>query len=132
MIPVESRVLVESHSMLVAGLEGVVGSMSVKCYSKSLISEDTHKDILELNLPNREKVTRVLLNVQQTIKQKQEMFEEFVNMLDELTCCNHLIEELRRKKELFLKVSCGIFAEPCVILWQVLMCVRDTCAFQAL
>ena len=102
MIPVESRVLVECHSMLVAGLEADIVSMSVKCYSKSLISEDTHKDILELNLSNREKATRVLL---QTIKQKQEMFEEFVNMLDELTCCNHLIKELRRKKELLLKVS---------------------------
>ena len=114
MIPVESRVLVECHLMLVAGLEAVIVSMSVNCYSKSLISEDTHKDVLELNLSNCAKATRVLLNVQQTVKQKQEMFEEFVNMLDELTCCNHLIEELRRKKEFLLKVSCVIFAEPYV------------------
>ena len=105
--------LVECHGMLVTGLIAAVASLSVNCYSKSLISEDTHEDILQLNLSSRDKVARVLLNVEQTIEQKREMFEEFVIVLDELTCCDHLVQELKRKKALLLEVSCAVLAEPC-------------------
>ena len=107
--------------MLVAGLDAAVASLSVNCYSKSLISEDTHKDILQLNLSSRDKVTRVLLNVKQTIEQKREMFEEFVIMLDELTCCDHSVQELKRKKALLFEVSCVVLAEPCA--WSYLRSV---------
>ena len=113
--------LVECHGMLVAGLDAVVTTLNVTCYSKSLISEDTHKDILQLNLSSRDKVTRFLLNVKQTIERKREMFEEFIIALDELTCCDHLVQELMRKKALLLEVSCVILAEPCA--WSYLCSV---------
>ena len=85
--------------MLVTGLEENVDSLSHKCYGKRLISEDTYKCIQQLNLTDSQKTARLMLNVKQTIEQKQEMFEEFVNVLDELTCCDHLIEALKKMKE---------------------------------
>ena len=108
----------ECHGKLVAGLDAVIGSLSVNCYSKSLISEDTHKDILQLNLSSRDKVTRFLLNVKQTIEQKREMFEEFVIVL---ACCDHLVQELKRKKALLFEVSCVVLAEQCA--WSYLRSV---------
>ena len=85
--------------MLVTGLEASYLSLSHQCYGKGLISEGTYKSILELNLTNSEKTARLLLNVKQTIEQKQEMFEEFVNVLDELGACEHLVEALKKTKE---------------------------------
>ena len=105
--------LLECHDTLVTGLEVNVDSLSHKCYGKRLISEDTYKCIQQLNLTDSQKTARLMLNVKQTIEQKQEMFEEFIIVLDELTCCDHLVQELKRKKALLLKVSCVVLAEPC-------------------
>ena len=100
MIAVECRVLVECHDTLVTGLEASFLSLSHKCFGKGLISEGTYKSILELNLTNSEKTARLLLNVKQTIEQKQEMLEKFVNVLDELgASCEHLVEALKKTKE---------------------------------
>lgn len=86
--------------MLVTGLETSFLSLGDKCFSKGLISEGTYKRILELNSTHHEKTAQILLNVKQTIEQKPEMFETFVNVLDELgDCYNHLVEALKRAKE---------------------------------
>ena len=94
----------ECHDLLVTGLEATVDSFSTKCYSGHLISEDALKDVTELNIPNRKKATRVLCNVKRTIEQKHEMFEKFLSVLKELTCCDHLVEKLERKKALLCEV----------------------------
>ena len=98
--------LLECHDTLVTGLEVNVDSLSHKCYGKRLISDDTYKC-------DSKKTAQLMLNVKQTIEQKQEMFEEFIIVLDELTCCDHLVQELKRKKALLLEVSCAVLAEPC-------------------
>ena len=93
--------------MLVTGLEVNVDSLSHKCYGKRLISEDTYKCIQQLNLTDCQKTARLMLNVKQTIEQKHEMFEEFVNVLDELgPSCNHFVQELKRRKELLKGELC--------------------------
>ena len=92
--------LVKCHDTLVTGLEASFLSLSHKCFGKGLISEDTYKRILELNSINSEKTAQLLLNVKQTIQQRQEMFEEFVNVLDELgASCDHLVEVLKKTKQ---------------------------------
>ena len=105
MIPVECQALKKCHDTLVEGLEANVLSLSHKCHSKGLIYDDTYKRILELKvLTNSEKAAQLLLDVKKIIKKKQEMFEKFINVLDELTCCDHLIEALKKMKE-HLQVS---------------------------
>ena len=104
MVAVECRVLVMCHAKLVAGLESSVSSLSDKCYSKFLISEDTRKAILELNLTNSDKTAKLLLNVKETIKQRPEKYEEFVGVLAETTCFEHLVEELRKERSHLCKV----------------------------
>ena len=42
----------ECHDLLVTGLEATVDSFSTKCYSGHLISEETLKDVTELNITN--------------------------------------------------------------------------------
>ena len=99
----------ECHDTLVTALEANFLSLSHKCFGKRLISDDSYKRILELNLTNSEKTARLLLNVKQTIEQKQEMFEKFVNVLDEFdTSCNHLVETLKKTKE---HLQAGLHAE---------------------
>ena len=97
--------LKKCHDTLVEGLEANVLSLSHKCRSKGLIYDDTYKRILELNvLTKSEKTAQLLLDVKQIVKMKPEMFEKFLNVLDELTCCDPLIEALKKMKE-HLQVS---------------------------
>ena len=116
MVAVECRVLVKCHAKLVAGLELSVGSLSAKCYSKSLISEDTRKAILELSSTNSDKTAKVLLNVKEIVKQRPELYEKFVEVLVELTCCDHLVEELRRERALLYKVFQLLSEEAMIII----------------
>lgn len=102
-VPVECQVLLEYHDKLVIGLQSTINSVSASCYSRYLISEDTHKAVLELNLTNADKAMKVLLNIKQTIQQKKDMFKEFIDLLYDLECCRHLAEEITRKKEASMK-----------------------------
>ena len=92
------KILVECHDRLVTGLQAAIGTVSSSCFARSLISEDTYKFVLELNITNAEKTRRVLLNVKQTIQQQEEKFQEFVDILHEVSGCGHLAKELMMKK----------------------------------
>lgn len=93
----------EFHERLVIGLQNTINSVSSSCYSHYLISEDTLKAVLELNLTNADKATKVLLNVKQTIEQKKDMFGKFISILDNFESCQHLAEEITGKVETLLK-----------------------------
>lgn len=99
----ECQVLLEYHDKLVTGLQNTITSLSAACYSQYLISEDTYRAVLELNLTNADKAMKVLLNVKETIEQKVDMFAEFVHVLDNFDCCTHLAEEIASKRDALVK-----------------------------
>ena len=98
--------LLEYHERLVIGLQSTISSVSASCYSHYLISEDTHRAVLELNLTNADKAIKLLLNVKQTIEQRKDMFQEFIAVLDDFESCRHLVEGITNKMETLLEGKC--------------------------
>ena len=94
----ECQVLREHHGRLVSELQNAISSVSGACFSQCLISEDTYKAVLELNLTNADKARKVLLNVQQTVAVDKNMFEKFIAVIDCTECSKQLAKEMYYSK----------------------------------
>ena len=104
--------LVARHDYLADGLEANLSTLTTNCYSRFLITEETYKKTMQLNATDREKVKMVLLDVQQKVKQDERKFYEFVAVLRELSCCEHLVASL----QVYTDTSLEQIAVPIVLI----------------
>ncbi len=62
-------------------LQFSISSIADHCRSKKLISRQTCREIMDLNISNADKTRKLLVDVEQNISSKIEAFEDFCEVL---------------------------------------------------
>ena len=94
-----SKVFSSSFDNLISGLKDCIGSLADKCISRNLISDETYRAILELNITKSDKTRKLLMNVKETISRNSGAFAEFLEILDEISGCEQLVNDLKERLE---------------------------------
>ena len=94
-----SKVFTSSFDTLILGLQDCIGSVADKCFSKKLILDETYYAMLELNMTNSDKTRKLLMNIRKNISRSSGAFAEFLEVLDEISGCEQLVHDLKRRLE---------------------------------
>ena len=94
-----SKAFTSYFDNLILGLQDCIGSVADKCFSKKLILDETYYAILELNMTNSVKTRKLLMNIRKTISRNSGAFAEFLEVLDEISGCDQLVQDLERRLE---------------------------------
>ncbi len=76
-----STVFFKFYPILVERLQFSVNSIADHCLSKTLISRQTYREIMDLNISKEDKTRKLLMDVEQNISSRTEAFEDFCEVL---------------------------------------------------
>ena len=81
---------------LVAVLHAHIKSVADECFAESLISEEMYDAVLDLNKTKADMARKVLREVNKTISHQHRAWDKFLTILDNVSGCKQLVEEMRR------------------------------------
>ena len=93
-----SKVFSSSFDNLISGLQDCIGSLADKCISRNLISDETYRAIIELDITKSDKTRKLLMNVKETTRNSRD-FAKFLEVLDEISGCKQLVHDLKERLE---------------------------------
>ncbi len=77
-----STVFFKFYPILVERLQFSVNLIADHCLSKTLISRQTYREIMDLNISKEDKTRKLLMDVEQNISSKAGAFADFCQVLE--------------------------------------------------
>ncbi len=92
----EYKAIQQSTDILVSAIQQCISTVTSRCFSKSLISEDV-VDYIHTNNPDSDKASRIVTCVRRSIKNEVTKFHEFVEVLQAERYLDSAVNQLLEK-----------------------------------